>query len=61
MSISKFQEQILKGIPENLPDLQPLNSNLSHAPKRKDILNKQEKQLALKNALGIFLKISTKF
>jgi len=56
MSISKFQEQILKGIPENLPDLQPLNSNLSHAPKRKDILNKQEKQLALKNALRYFPK-----
>ena len=54
MSISKFQEQILTGIPNKLPELKPLNSYLSHAPKRKDILNKQEKQLALKNALRYF-------
>ena len=56
MSISKFKEQILVGIPNDLPKNKPLNSNLSHAPKRKEILNKQEKHLALKNALRYFPK-----
>ncbi len=51
---NKFQNQIIAGIPDNLPELKKLNPNLSHAPRRKDILNKKEKQLALKNALRYF-------
>ena len=31
-----------------------INPNISHAPKRKDILNKEEKQLAIRNALRYF-------
>src|ERR1043165_8979714 len=49
-----FQNQILQGIPEQLPDPKPLDSSVSHAPKRKDILSVEEKKLALKNALRYF-------
>ncbi len=51
-----FQEAILTGIPNELPKPRPLNSELSHAPKRKDILTKEEKVLALENALRYFHK-----
>lgn len=49
-----FKEQILAGIPSELPLLKPYDSALNHAPKRKDILNKNEKKLALRNALRYF-------
>ncbi len=50
----QFQELILKGIPNALPDPKPYESNINHAPKRKEILNNDEKKLALKNALRYF-------
>lgn len=53
---TSFQEAILQGIPSELPKPRPLNSDLSHAPKRKDILTKEEKVLALENALRYFPK-----
>lgn len=49
-----FKEQIILGIPEILPECRPLNENVSHAPVRKKILNREEKILALKNALRYF-------
>ncbi len=49
-----FEEQILQGIPEQLPPLKPYDPNINHAPKRKEILNQSEKKLALKNALRYF-------
>lgn len=49
-----FKETIKQGIPNNLPPKKDRNPNLSHAPKRKDILNEEEKKLALKNALRYF-------
>lgn len=49
-----FQEQILRGIPDNLPSPQIYNKEVNHAPKRKDILSVLEKKLALKNALRYF-------
>jgi urocanate hydratase len=49
-----FQEQILQGIPAELPALKPFNPNINHAPKRKEILSVEEKKLALKNALRYF-------
>lgn len=52
--MSDFKSQILQGIPNELPQPKPLNSNFSHAPKRKDILSPEEKKLALKNALRYF-------
>lgn len=49
-----FQEQILAGIPNELPSLKPYDTSLNHAPKRKDILTKNEKKLAIRNALRYF-------
>ncbi len=49
-----FQEQILQGIPDQLPEPKPLDQSVSHAPKRKDILSVEEKRLALHNALRYF-------
>ncbi len=51
-----FQDQILQGIPNTLPNKRayPLGGN--RAPKRKDILSIEEKQLAVRNALRYFPK-----
>ncbi|MGV1002451.1 urocanate hydratase [Empedobacter falsenii] len=49
-----FQEQIKQGIPSALPQKKDRNPNVSHAPKRKEILSEDEKKLALKNALRYF-------
>ena len=49
-----FQEQIQQGIPNELPSLKPYDSQINHAPKRKEILTQEEKKLALKNALRYF-------
>ena len=51
-----IKETILKGIPTELPAKRALNKNISHAPNRKDILNKEEKRLAIRNALRYFPK-----
>ena len=51
-----FKSQILEGIPDKLPELQLYDKTINHAPKRKDILTKTEKKLALKNALRYFDK-----
>lgn len=52
--MSDFKSQINQGIPKELPNLKPLNDSFSHPPKRKDILSKAEKKLALENALRYF-------
>jgi len=49
-----FQDEILTGIPAQLPEAKPYDKAINHAPKRKDILTKEEKLLALKNALRYF-------
>ncbi|NLN99477.1 MAG: urocanate hydratase [Bacteroidales bacterium] len=50
-----FQEEILAGIPQDrLPAAKPYDSDINHAPKRKDILTDEKKALALKNALRYF-------
>jgi len=49
-----FQEQILQGIPSVLPNPKPYETEINHAPKRKEILSNEEKKLALKNALRYF-------
>lgn len=50
----QFQQEILKGIPKELPNKKPYDTTVSHAPKRKEILTKEEKKLALRNALRYF-------
>ncbi|MCZ4319846.1 urocanate hydratase [Aequorivita viscosa] len=49
-----FKEQIQQGIPSVLPEKKRYDSNINHAPKRKEILSKEEKDLALRNALRYF-------
>jgi len=49
-----WQEEILEGIPSYLPEAKPYDPRINHAPKRKDILSRKEKALALKNALRYF-------
>ena len=49
-----FQQQIQQGIPTELPQTKPYDPKINHAPKRKEILNEEEKKLALKNALRYF-------
>jgi urocanate hydratase len=51
-----FQEQIKEGIPTNIPRLKEFDATINHAPKRKDILNVEEKKMALRNALRYFPK-----
>ena len=54
MNKESFQQAIREGIPDILPPLQPYDHTINHAPKRKDILTKEERKLALRNALRYF-------
>jgi urocanate hydratase len=54
MHLSEFQQAIITGIPETLPSAKSIDPSVSHAPVRKDILNPEEKKLALRNALRYF-------
>jgi urocanate hydratase len=56
MTIKDFQQQVLTGIPADLPEAKPFDASLNHAPKRKNILSAEEKKLALRNALRYFSK-----
>ena len=49
-----FQEQIQQGIPSVLPKPKQYETDINHAPKRKEILSVEEKKLALRNALRYF-------
>lgn len=54
MSLTDFQKSILEGIPSSLPGPASFDPAVNHAPRRKDILTKEEKILAIKNALRYF-------
>ncbi len=56
MTMTEFQASVLNGIPAELPAPKNYDAAINHAPKRKDILNPEEKKLALKNALRYFDK-----
>ena len=51
-----FKQQIQQGIPSTLPAVKPYETEINHAPKRKEILSDDEKKLALRNALRYFDK-----
>ena len=53
-ALNDFQKEILAGIPDELPEVKEYDLNINHAPKRKDILTKAEKKLAIRNALRYF-------
>ena len=54
--ISDFKKSILDGIPKEIPIKNDYDTSLNRAPIRKEILNSNEKKLALKNALRYFPK-----
>lgn len=45
MTKEEFIRDIRTGIPDTLPELQAYDPTINHAPKRKDILTKEEKSL----------------
>ncbi len=49
-----FKQLVLQGIPDTLPEKKAWQADVNHAPRRKDILSKEEKQLAVRNALRYF-------
>ena len=54
--MTELKKAIIEGIPNEIPDKRKFNTKISHAPKRKDILSKDEKKLAIRNALRYFPK-----
>ena len=54
MTLEEFQADIRAGIPDILPEPKPYDTSINHAPRRKDILTPEEKELALRNALRYF-------
>ncbi|MDY6799926.1 MAG: urocanate hydratase, partial [Bacteroidota bacterium] len=56
MNKEEFQKFVLQGIPDELPEPKPYDPEINHAPKRKEILSREEKKLAVKNALRYFDK-----
>lgn len=56
MNNNDFRKAIIQGIPDVLPEPHIYDLAVNHAPVRKDILTKTEKQLAVRNALRYFAK-----
>ena len=56
MTHQEFVDDIRAGIPDCLPEPQAYDTEINHAPKRKDILTPDEKRLALRHALRYFPK-----
>ena len=56
MNNEDFKREIRLGIPNELPESKPYDTEINHAPKRKEILSSEEKKLALRNALRYFPK-----
>ena len=54
MTLQEFQDDLRTGIPAQLPPDPIYDPEVNHAPRRKDILTKKEKELALRNALRYF-------
>lgn len=52
--MNEFQQEILRGINGTLPEPKAYEPNVNHAPKRKSILDREGKKLALANALRYF-------
>ena len=52
--MTNLKQAILQGIPSEIPEKRNINANISHAPNRKNVLNKEGKKLAIRNALRYF-------
>ena len=48
--MTTFQQEIVAGIPAELPPRRIVGTEVNRAPKRKDILSAGEKRLAMENA-----------
>ena len=53
---NNFKAEILQGIPSKMPPKHIFPEKVNRAPKRKDILSAEEKQLSIRNALRYFPK-----
>ena len=53
-TIDVFRQHIAEGIPSELPPHKSINSDVDHAPNRRQILTPGEKVLAMENALRYF-------
>ena len=56
MTIEAIKAAISAGIPSTIPPKKDYDPTINHAPKRKEILSKEETKLALQNALRYFPK-----
>ena len=56
MTIEEIKAAISAGIPSTIPPKKDYDPTINHAPKRKEILSKEETKLALQNALRYFPK-----
>ncbi len=56
MNQEQFIQDIIQGIPAQIPAKKEYETAINHAPKRKEILSKDEKKLAIENALRYFPK-----
>ena len=56
ITLSEFKKLVLTGIPDRLPKAKVYDLSINRAPRRKEILNADEKKLALRNALRYFPK-----
>ncbi|MBP6979300.1 MAG: urocanate hydratase [Bacteroidales bacterium] len=54
MTVTDFQKAIIQGIPDSLPEIKSWDPAINHAPVRRDVLNIEEKKLAVRNALRYF-------
>jgi len=54
--MTSFQDAIKQGIPVELPSPKPYDTDINHAPPRRNILSDDEKRLAVRNALRYFPK-----
>ena len=52
--MSDFKMELTQGVPTSIPPKKSYDLSVNHAPKRKQILNEEEKHLALRNALRYF-------
>ncbi len=54
--MNTFQQTIIQGIPNDLPQPKPYDPKVNHTPPRRNILTDDEKRLAVRNALRYFPK-----
>ena len=54
MKTANFKTDLQENFQNLVPEKKPFNPAINHAPRRKDILNRSEKKMALQNALRYF-------